>query len=410
MDEQKEPWTTEWEPSRESITDYMYRICKDKKQLKWSWKAVATHLNKELNTNYSEKWYRNHYIKRDFKRYEKKLLLTTGGNPADQDKNQDLIEEKLLKIEKEKIKLLDERAQTKAYIRRLAREETLKEIAYKYAEQMINSKPLLSTNFSKVVRNNHSNEGILLISDWHYGMVCDNYWNKFDPDICKRRVNQLLSKVIRLVETEDISKVTVLNLSDLIAGRIHLQIRIESRIDVVTQTMDIAEILAEFLTTLSNYCEVSYYDCLDNHSRIEPNKSDSLELETFVRMIPWYLHTRLSTNSNIKINNNEFSSDIITCNVAGHDVIGVHGHEDNPSTALDKLTLMTHKHYDLLCTAHRHHFSADEQHQTMIISNPSLMGVDSYAEKYRLTSYPAQTFIKTTKENVCECIYRIVLK
>lgn len=38
------------------------------------------------------------------------------------------------------------------------------------------------------------------------------------------------------------------------------------------------------------------------------------------------------------------------------------------------------------------------------------MGVDSYAEKLRLTSDPSQTFIVATKNNVCECIYRIVLK
>ena len=102
--------------------------------------------------------------------------------------------------------------------------------------------------------------------------------------------------------------------------------------------------------------------------------------------------------------------DIITCTVLGHDVIGVHGDNDRPATALDKLTLMTHRHYDLLCTAHLHHFNCDEKNQTMIVSNGSLMGTDSYAEKLRLTSDPSQTFITVSKQNVTECIYRIVLK
>ena len=45
----------------------------------------------------------------------------------------------------------------------------------------------------------------------------------------------------------------------------------------------------------------------------------------------------------------------------------------------------------------------------MIIGNSSLMGTDSYAEKLRLSSDPSQTFIIATKDNVCDCIYRIKL-
>ena len=48
--------------------------------------------------------------------------------------------------------------------------------------------------------------------------------------------------------------------------------------------------------------------------------------------------------------------------------------------------------------------------QVPVVSNSSLMGVDRYAEKLRLTSDPSQTFVVVTPENVCECIYRIVLK
>ena len=129
-----------------------------------------------------------------------------------------------------------------------------------------------------------------------------------------------------------------------------------------------------------------------------------------VRIIPWYLKQRLSRNTKIEICDNEFGADIITCQVLGHDVIGVHGDNDRPTNALEKLSLMTHKHYNMLCTAHLHHFSADEQHQSVVVSNGSLMGVDSYAEKLRLTSDPTQTLIIATPDNVCECIYRIVLK
>lgn len=380
----------------ENENEYINRICslKTKNQLTLSWRMLADFLNEQLDRNRSEKWYRTHYYNGDFE--------VNIENPSPE-------ETMLMKIGKLKVKAADERNQARAYIRRLAREETLKEIAANYASELKDSKPLLTTSNLQFIEDSE-NSGILLISDWHYGMVCDNYWNKFDPEICRSRVSQLQKKTIELIHQENVHELTVLNLSDLIAGRIHSQIRIESRYNAVQQTMHVAEILAEFLTNLSNYCNVQYYDCLDNHSRVEPDKNDSLDLESFVLMIPWYLKARLQGNNHVYINGNEFGPDIITCTVAGHNIIGVHGHDDSPVTVLDKLSLMTHQHYELMCLAHRHHFQCDEQHQTLIVSNASLMGVDSYAEKHRLTSYPSQTFIKSTRENVCESIHRIVLK
>lgn len=380
----------------ENENEYINRICslKTKNQLTLSWRMLADFLNEQLDMNRSEKWYRTHYYNGDFE--------VNIENPSPE-------ETMLMKIGKLKVKAADERNQARAYIRRLAREETLKEIAANYASELKDSKPLLTTSNLQFIEDSE-NSGILLISDWHYGMVCDNYWNKFDPEICRSRVSQLQKKTIELIHQENVHELTVLNLSDLIAGRIHSQIRIESRYNAVQQTMHVAEILAEFLTNLSNHCNVQYYDCLDNHSRVEPDKNDSLDLESFVLMIPWYLKARLQGNNHVYINGNEFGPDIITCTVAGHNIIGVHGHDDSPVTVLDKLSLMTHRHYELMCLAHRHHFQCDEQHQTLIVSNASLMGVDSYAEKHRLTSYPSQTFIKSTRENVCESIHRIVLK
>jgi len=62
----------------------------------------------------------------------------------------------------------------------------------------------------------------------------------------------------------------------LIAGRIHLTIRFNSRIDVITQTIEVSELLAEFIDELSTYVPIDYYSVIDNHSRLEPNKKDAL--------------------------------------------------------------------------------------------------------------------------------------
>lgn len=410
----------------ETDLEYCNRICSIKDDLDMSWKEIAVFANNELGIQHSDSWYRKNYQAGNFS--PKIETVTTSSDDCNgfcetcddlpnclNDWQNDLVEkqsdidDKMRILAMKKVEVSDLVIQNNAYIRRLSREQTIKDIAHDYAKIMSKDKRLKNPVCSVINPFNES-EGVLLLSDWHYGMVCDNPWNKFDPDICRDRVNQLLNKVIDIVKKNGVDHVTVLDLADLIAGRIHTQIRIESRFDVITQTMEVAEILAEFLNELSYHCGVSFYSCLDNHSRLEPNKKESMDLESLARLIPWYLVERLKDNDCVEICNNTFGADIITCKVAGHNIIGVHGDNDSPRTALERLSLMTHQHYDMLCTAHLHHFSCDEQHQSVVVSNSSLMGVDRYAEKLRLTSDPSQTFVISTPENVCECIYRIVLK
>lgn len=410
----------------ETVAEYIWRICTIKKELDLTWNEVAELLNTNLNLNYSVSWYRKNFKEGKFEaclEFETTSSECFSDNCESCDKLQDCLSEWAQELSDKESKLNDKQnellqkrveisdlvTQNNAYIRRLSREQTIKDIAHDYALTMSKDKLLELPQVAHPYCCS-TNEGILLISDWHYGMVCYNSWNTFDPSICKQRVSKLLVEVINIVNTCGIDHVHVLDLADLIAGRIHTQICIESRFDVITQTMDVAEILAEFLNELSYHCKISFYSCLDNHSRLEPNKKESMDLESLARLIPWYLVERLKNNDNIEIHDNEYGADIITCNVCGHRVIGVHGDNDSPTSALERLSLMTHEHYSLLCTAHRHHFHCNEDHQSMIVSNSSLMGVDSYAEKLRLTSDPSQTFIVSSKENVCECIYRIVLK
>jgi len=384
----------------ETKMEYIQRICANKDILNLSWKQLQQMFNEKFGYTYSESYYRKNYIAGNFISIPEATTTYATCNVEEFDE--------VYKLKSERVKLRDERAYVNSKIARMSREETIREIAREYAQTMSTRKRLEEYDNHFVYTS--KNEGILLLSDWHYGMICDNPWNIYNPEICRKRVSKLLNKTFEIIEKESLKKVTVLNLSDLIAGRIHTQIRIESRFDVITQVMEVSEILAEFLNELSVCCEVDYYDCLDNHSRLEPNKNDSMDLESLVRIIPWYLKERLAQNKRVRVCDNEFGADIITCNVLGHDIIGVHGDNDRPVNALDKLSLMTHRHYDLLCTAHLHHFSADEQHMSMVVSNSSLMGVDRYAEKLRVTSDPSQTLIVATPDNVCECIYRIVLK
>lgn len=388
----------------ESITEFKHRLYVIKlRDNTITWDDVVHAVNCEVEPLYRRQ--------RDFYSREAHRLLSEGVLDLDsvsqttgtEDDGVDYITE----VKKERYKLTEERTQLNAYVRKLAREDTLKEIATNFADKMSTRKLLCVPQKDFTVCSDDPKEGILCISDWHYGIEISNYFNTYNPDICRERVGKLVGKVIKIGTQNKLQRIHVVNLSDLICGRIHLTLRLESREDVISQTMEVCEILAEFLSHLSQYFIVDYYDCLDNHSRLEPNKKDSMELETLARIIPWYLKTRLKDNKNIIICNNTYADDIIAFNVLGHNVVGVHGHKDKPDKIIDNMTSMTRRRNELIVSAHYHHFSCDESHECLRISNGSLMGVDTYAQDLRLTNKPSQNLIISTKEDVAEAIYKI---
>lgn len=306
----------------------------------------------------------------------------------------------------EKLKARDYMTQANAYLRRASREETIKEIASDFAEKMGRV-----CNFDKLPKiiEKSNKEAILCISDWHYGIEINNYNNVYNINIARQRVTLLLATVLDYLKKYDIKKLYVVNLGDMIAGRIHSQIKMESRIDSVSQIMEVSEIIAEFLHELSRVAVIDYYEVLDNHSRVEPNIKESLDLESLARITGFYLKQRMRDNPNITINDNQYGFDIATFDICGHSVAGVHGDKDKQKVVINSLTMYTHKFFDLILTAHLHHFSADEQNETIRISNGSLMGTDSFAQKLRLNSAPSQTLIIASKENVIETIHKINL-
>ena len=364
-------------------------LCSLKTSLGLTWEDIADISSQVFGTTYKEGYFRRNY-----------------GDAVKLQEAEDQYEEKLLTLKKERVKLSDERCQNNAYIRRLAREDTIKEIALTYAEKMSSKKML---DIPEFIDEPSKRDAILCISDWHYGIEVENALNKFSPEICKQRVSKLTSKTLQHCRAYGIKHLNLLNLGDMIAGRIHLQLRLESRIDTITQIMEVSEILAEMITKLSSELKVDYYSCTDNHSRLEPNKADSLELETLARITDWYLKSRLNNNPNVTFNANPFGPDIITFKCKGHNIAAVHGDADTPTAAATSIARLTRSTYDLVLLAHRHHFAADELNETLVVSNSSLLGVDQYSFRLRLSAQPSQNLIVVSEDNVTESIHRIAL-
>ena len=382
----------------ETELQYIIRVCSNKDFLNLNWNQIKEILNNELSYNYSQDRYRKIYYKH-IDNYNEKLTNVDSSDLQD-----------LIQLEKEKIKIRDERNQINALIRRTAREETIKELAISIAKEF-NDKILLKSPRKIDTEESAQKHGILCLSDWHYGIKIDNIFNCYNTDISKDRVSDLKNKVIDIIKKEKLKELTIVNLGDLISGKIHLQLRVNSQIDVITQIIEVSELLVEFIYELSKKVKINYTSVIDNHSRLDPNKKESLQLENLSRITDWYIKNRLSDNINFTYleSSNEYGEDISVFSIFNFNIAAVHGDKDKQKTILNNLCNFTQLHLDAILSAHLHHFYMDESNETELFCNGSLMGTDDYAHDLRLNSKPSQTLIISTPDNISSVVYKIKL-
>lgn len=385
----------EFENKHENETNeqFIQRLCDNKNRFGLSWDDVADIANSACNLDYTESWYRKRFKQRVINTIAQDMESEEKENDPERDRLQTL-NDVLINIRNEKQRLIDERTQNNAILRRLSREDNLMQLAREAAEK-IGSKILLDPveHDTSVDFFTNENCAVLSLADWHYGAFERNYWNNYDIDIAKLRIQHLRDCTIGYCKRNNIGKLVVLNLGDLISGRIHSDLRITNQIDICDQTLQVAEILSEFLHCISKELpktQIHYHSATDNHSRIEPNIKESLDTESMQRMITPFVKIRLAGDKNIYFHDNTYDDGIVSFEARGFLCMGVHGHQDKVNSVLANLTLMTDEKPYIIFTAHNHHLDADEQHRSMVIGSPSLMGTDANAKNNRLTSTPAQ--------------------
>lgn len=298
--------------------------------------------------------------------------------------------EKELKIKKEKVKLSDLKTQLNKQIRELARKENLGEILEKKLEELNMQPRIINDEYKQRVTSNR--DMVCLISDIHYGIKTTNALSPYDSDICKQKMNYLVDKTIKFSLENDIDKLYVLILGDEISGLIHNTTRLEQREDVISQVIEVSELLYEAIVKLANSLPFVVVGLAQgNHSRVMADKKDSLEQENFTRLIREFLKLRLANISNVILLENKFDESIIEINIRGYNLIGLHGQNDK-LTNVSKLTEMFDKKIDYVCFGHYHNAKEFESNKTEVIVNGCFSG-DDYSKRLRLYNKPIQKLL-----------------
>ena len=146
-------------------------------------------------------------------------------------------------------------------------------------------------------------EAVLFISDWHFGLTAENVWNRFNIEIADKRIRMLAEKTVDKMRRNDISKLHIVLLGDLISGSCHQSIRVQNCENAVDQLMQVSERLAELISHLSDWVdETIVYSTYGNHARVIQNFGDSIHSENMERIIPFWLKQRLKNRNDITMN------------------------------------------------------------------------------------------------------------
>lgn len=389
----------------ETEDQFFYRICQMKDSLGFTWPQMAEIFNKEFGRNIGDTAYR--------KRWSAfKGVLDANADKIVSNDNSYLneIKEATEELYKVKRQLFDQRREYNKMLVSDARADHLVEHLIKVANQL----PLHDYSDMMVVRDPYCNqEALLCLSDWHYGLVTDNIWNEYNVDICVERVKNLLNKTISALREHNVRTLHIALLGDFIHGAIHNSCRVASEENVCEQLMNVSEILANFINSVSTFVdEVKVYSTYGNHARTIQNKNDSVHADNMERLIPWWIRERLCENKKVEVVDSEYY-EFIYMNICNKNVVCTHGDLDNfKNLGVTVNTLFSKKYgktIDYTFSGDKHHLESFEQFGVESALVGSLCGTEEYANNKRLYSCPMQTLCVFTPECGKWCTYNIKL-
>lgn len=308
---------------------------------------------------------------------------------------------KRIEFEKEKQRFFDQRNSYKKLIRDDARWDELKDII---SYSINNIKPYKNENLYNIQYSD--NDLLIGLNDLHYGVMIDNFWNKYSPEIAKERLEKYLNEIISIQKLHNSENCYVCANGDLISGLIHLTIQLANRENVVQQVMGVSELLSWFLSELSKYFKNVYFSAVaGNHTRLSPNKDNAPKDERLDDLIPFYIKARLQNINNIIVNDDKVDNTISLINIRGLNYCLVHGDMDNINNVLRLVSMLPDKVYGIFM-GHLHHNSSDFIQGYKVFMSGSLMGMDDLCVERRIFGKPQQLVCVCDSDGV-KCTYDI---
>lgn len=377
--------------NEESITAYSIRLYRNRDAYGLTFQDCGNLLNEVSGEDYSEaKW------RRPVQEFLKIQDYLEKENPAGLDSEQlQEIENEKIELQKEKIRMRDQKRLMNTKLRELARLEHLEEYLEEKVEEI---QPIKLPRVKK--KKKSDNEAMVVISDEHIGMKIDSKFNTYNIEIAKERLAKLQKETMNKVEKEGIKKLYIAHLGDGIHGAIHTTARIESEENVIQQIITLAYMLESFIEDfLQKGIEVQFCSVAGNHTRAIPNKKESLgTAENFERLLTVFLGKAFNQFDNYSQIDDE--EGIIVLNIKGKIVVLVHADLDKGNGVVTKLNDMLNLSIDYIFTGHVHNAFYKEHGNAVQFGVGSLCGLDQYAISGRFSGRPSQMILTFDDDGV----------
>lgn len=385
----------------ETDDEFIFRVSKDKDQI-GTWEDMAALFNTILGYNYGESFYRKH---------NKKYCKSSGASQYTKSNFDQIESEKTMaekrEIERKKIQFRDERNawQKQNYI-----DARVEQKLDKLEEELTS---LGKINFDKHEEVNISSDNDLLVilSDLHIGQTFNSVFGKYNTDIAKNRLNELIDHIISIQKTHHSEKCYVSLQGDLISGNIHKSIQVTNRENVIEQIKIATELISSFCYELSKHFRVVFMtSVVGNHTRID-KKEDAIHDERLDDLISWAVELSLKHIGNFHVLKRNIDTGIVDISIRNKTYIGVHGDMDsyNKSGVQNLCLALGFVPYAILF-GHLHTCSVDEVNGVKMIRGGSLAGCgDQYTIEKRLTGKPSQMICICNSDGVM-AYYPVELK
>lgn len=318
---------------------------------------------------------------------------------------------KIAEMRKEAKRFYDQRREFHKMVDRIGREENLEDRLIEAAQSLNQIAPLSICKTSDIVVGDA--EAVIAFADWHYGMVTNNIWDRYDTQVCRNRVERLVERAAERIRQNGCRKLHILLIGDMAHGAIHTSARVASEELVCDQVMQVSEIIAQAISYLADEVEQTVvHATYGNHLRTVQNKQDSIHADNMERLIPWWLEQRLHDRGDIVFPEAEYY-EFLYFSVCGYNICATHGDLDNVKNAGKTLHTLFAKKYssdiDYVLLADKHHKEEFEELgiESMIV--PCLCGTDDYANGKRLYSTPAQLMMVFRPTVGADACYQIKL-
>ena len=299
---------------------------------------------------------------------------------------------------KERVRLQDARREYNKTLREDARFANLVDVM----KEQINDLPTIDFGYNGIDHKTGV-KAALLVSDLHYGATSDNVLNLYNIEVCNERMQTLLNKTIHYCTIHHVDELFVNLGGDLVSGLIHVSGRVEQEEDVITQTMQVAELLSKFIAELSKKVpNIKVVGVQGNHSRVSADRRQSLNPENFERIIFEYISNRLG----IPVMRNGLE-DWVAYNIGDRKIFLEHGDKSSMGSARERAINVLGYVPDDIFVGHFHHMEVIDKHGTDVVVNGSVMGTDAYAMKHRLHTKPYQILRIYDGDDVCT--YKVML-